>query len=126
MSYEFTNLNPRYKREPDCVVNTIGLALDMDWQDTYVDIVNFCIPLYLNHSGKRGIQRYLMSRGYDMSAMPTHCDKTRYTVAEFALELNVGTYILSVANHLTLVREGVILDTWNCSHKSVGNYWKIK
>ena len=33
------------------------------------------------------------------------------------------TLIISMANHLTCAKAGTLIDTWNCSQKSVGNYW---
>jgi len=37
----------------------------------------------------------------------------------------VRVYIVSLANHLSVVVNGYVYDTWNCTHKSVGNYWVI-
>ena len=34
-------------------------------------------------------------------------------------------YIVKVANHITVVKNKELYDTWNCSNKSVGNYWII-
>ena len=59
--------------------------------------------------------------------MPKHKDNSRYTVKEFIDELAKpkGTYIISIANHLTLVINKKLVDIWDCSRKSVGNYWYI-
>ena len=123
--YKFYNINPRYKREPDCVINTIGGALGLDWQTTYKEMVEHCIPLYMQHSGSRGIESYLKSKGYIKQRMLRHKDNTKYTVKQFAKEFNKGTYVLSVANHLTFIKDGILYDTWDCGYKSVGNWWKI-
>jgi len=58
-----------------------------------------------------------------LKRMPRFSDNTRYTVAEFADTHNHGTFVISVANHLTCIVDGTLYDTWNCGHKSVGNYW---
>ena len=28
-----------------------------------------------------------------------------------------------MANHLSFIDKGTLVDTWNCGSKSVGNYW---
>ena len=62
-----------------------------------------------------------------MEKMPRKLDGKRYTVSEFCDEIAKPnmTYIISVANHLTCVRDKALVDTWNCGHKSVGNYWIV-
>ena len=41
---------------------------------------------------------------------------------DFSLEELQG-YVVDMANHLTAVEDGTIIDTWNCGHKSIGNWW---
>ena len=55
--------------------------------------------------------------------MPRHYDNTRYTVKELIDENPNITMVISVANHLTCAIKGTLYDTWDCSHKSVGNYY---
>jgi hypothetical protein len=37
-----------------------------------------------------------------------------------------GTYILKMAGHITACVDGVILDTWDCSYRSVYTAWEVK
>jgi hypothetical protein len=37
-----------------------------------------------------------------------------------------GTYILKMAGHITACIDGVILDTWDCTYRSVYTAWKIE
>lgn len=37
-----------------------------------------------------------------------------------------GTYILKMAGHVAACIDGVILDTWDCSYRSVYTAWEIK
>jgi hypothetical protein len=47
-------------------------------------------------------------------------------VGEFAKEHLEGTYLISVRGHLTTVKNGKILDTWNCSFKAINKVWQVK
>lgn len=49
----------------------------------------------------------------------------RDTAKGFALSHKTGTYILSLANHLTCVKDGKIRDAWNCGDKCVYKVWEV-
>ena len=121
------NANPKGRKTTDCVIRAICTALGDNWENTYRDLVNYSIRQGLMCSDKRAFTFYLNNKGYKMEKMPKREDNTRYTVKEFIDEIAdpKTTYIISIANHLTVVKDKVLLDTWNCSRKSVGNYWVI-
>ena len=122
------NANPKGRKTTDCVIRALCTALDEKWENTYRDLVNYSIKQGLMCSDKRAFTFYLNSKGYKMQKMPKHIDNSRYTVQQFADEIAKpkAIYILNLANHLTVIKDCVLLDTWNCSKKSVGNYWVIK
>ena len=68
----------------------------------------------------------LKGLGYEKQKMPRRADNTRYTATEFCKELadTDREYILSLAGHLTHVKDRKIRDTWDCGCKRVGNYWE--
>ena len=121
------NANPKRRKTTDCVIRALSTALNNSWEDTYRSLVDFSIKQGLMVNDKRAYTNYLKAKGYEMLKMPRRNDNTRYTVKEFIDELAEANtiYIISVANHLTVVKDRVLLDTWNCSRKSVGNYWKV-
>ena len=121
------NANPKKRKTTDCVIRAISTALNNSWENTYRSLVDFSIKRGLMCNDKRAYTNYLKAKGYEMLKMPRRNDNTRYTVKEFIDELAEANtiYIISVANHLTVVKDRVLLDTWNCSRKSVGNYWKV-
>lgn len=121
------NANPKNKKTEDCVIRAISKGLNQKWEDTYLEMAKFCIKKGYMLNGKNGYKTYLKSKGYEMCKMPRREDRTRYTIKEFVEEIAEPnkTYIIKVANHLTLVQNGVLYDTWDCSKKSVGNYWVV-
>jgi hypothetical protein len=46
-------------------------------------------------------------------------------IGEFAKNHPTGTYLISVRKHLTTVKDGKVLDTWNCSFKAINKIWQI-
>ena len=121
------NANPKGRKTTDCVIRAICTALNISWKDCYISLVEFSIKQGLMCNDKRAYTTYLKAKGYEMQKMLRRKDNTRYTVKEFIDEIAdpKAIYILSIANHLTTVKDKALLDTWNCSRKSVGNYWVI-
>ena len=62
-----------------------------------------------------------------MHKMPVHENGKKYTISDF---INTHgdtdkTYLILIRGHLTVVKQNVLYDTWNCSKKYMGNYWVI-
>ena len=121
------NANPKNKKTGDCVIRAISTALNQDYWKTLDEMVEVTKKTGYYMSYKNGFEAYLKSKGYEKQKMPKRPDNTRYTVEEFADELAMPcyNYILNVANHLTCLKGQDLYDIWNCSRKSVGNYWII-
>lgn len=121
------NKNPKGIQTGDCVIRAISTALNESWEDTYKGMLEVALKTCQAISWKGNFKKYLKNKGYEMCKMPRRVDNTRYTVNEFCKEIakKDKTYILSLANHLTVVINGDLYDTWNCGSKSVGNYWML-
>ena len=61
-------------------------------------------------------QAYLKQLGYTKEKMPKKLNNKRYTLEEFINEIahKNFTYIISIAKHLTVVKDKKLYDTWNC------------
>lgn len=73
------------------------------------------------------MERVLKKFGWVKMKQPRKWDNTKYTVDEIgeivtAAEMFAGI-LVTVANHHTCVRDGKLIDIWDCSHKSIGNYY---
>lgn len=124
MIFQKTNVNPKeWKSEGDCVVRAISKASNTSWDEVYWDLCLLGRKKCRMPNSKKLYEAYLKEQGWEKHKMPRHEDGTRYTVEELINELPKKTLIISVANHLTCCQQGTLIDTWNCGHKSVGNYW---
>lgn len=122
------NANPKNKKTGDCVVRAVCTALNEDWVDTYKGMLDVAIRTGYAISSKDNYQRYLLEKGYDMQKQPRKPNNKKYTVEEFANEIAKSntTYILNIANHVTVIINNNLYDLWNCRYKTVGNYWMLK
>lgn len=121
------NINPKNKITKDCVIRAIATATNKTWESVYRELTELGIKKGLILNDRNNWKAYLKNLGYEKQNMPRREDRTRYTLEEFCDELAKDNqiYIIKVANHLTVVKDKNLYDTWNCSRKSVGNYWII-
>ncbi len=123
-SFTYYNHNPKNKkRAADCVPRAIGGALEITWEEAVKGLTEFS----LKHKGvlneKFIYEAYLKAKGWVKNPMPKKPNGKKYTIKEFQSLKPKGVYIISVANHLTFIKDGILYDTFNCSKKSVGNYY---
>ena len=120
MSYKYYNANATGRFVNDCVIRAISVAEGKTWDDTYqelsriaqkqgilLDDVNFVEPLL--------DKRYVRER--------TYFDET---VGDFAQDHPRGTYLITMPNHITVLKKGVIYDTFDPSKRILKNAWKVK
>lgn len=125
--FKYHNENPRgLKRAGDCVVRALAKGLEKDWETVYQGLALLGLELKDMPSADRVYEEYLKLDGFEKQKQPRKANNLKYTVEEFAAENPIGTYIVRIAGHLTVINKGFIYDTWNCSYKSVGNYWEIR
>lgn len=122
------NPNPKNKKTGDCMVRALSKALEKSWEECYTELFHNTLKTGYSVSDKKNLKSYLKKLGYEMEKMPRKRDNKRYTVEEFAnyLAKENETYIISVANHITVIKNKILYDIWNCKNKSVGNYWIIR
>lgn len=122
------NNNPKNKKTGDCVIRAIATAINSSWEYVYIKLAELGIRKGLIINDPNNWQKYLEILGYEKQKMPRRSDRTRYTLEEFATEIAEENkiYIVRLAGHLTVIKNKNLIDTWNCSYKSVGNYWIVE
>lgn len=122
------NNNPKNKKTGDCVIRAIATATNSSWEYVYIKLAELGIRKGLIINDSNNWQKYLEILGYEKQKMPRRSDRTRYTLEEFATEIAEENkiYLVRLAGHLTVIKNKNLIDTWNCSYKSVGNYWIIE
>lgn len=126
--YKRVNVNPKHKETGDCVIRAIANAEGRDWYDVFDDLVKIAKKICSGTNYKDTYGKYL-SKYPKVSAEweNTKGERFRLTPREFRDQgLGKGVYIVSFANHLTCVRNGIVEDTWDCSGLVVYEIWRIE
>lgn len=115
--YSYYNPNPlNNNRVGDCVVRAISKALDMSWEDVYVELTlqGYMMGDLLSSNGVWGA--YLKAKGFEREIVPFECPDC-YGLLEFANEHPNGTYVVGTGSHAVCVKSGIIYDAWDSSNE---------
>lgn len=123
MRFEKFNANPKGLKSADCVIRAISKATGESWEDTYKGLFELSLKMRRVFNEKQVFEKYLEQKGWTKQKMPRHYNNKRFTVGELVDSYIGSQIIMSVAHHLTYAEDKVLYDTWDCSRKSVGNYW---
>lgn len=127
LQFENYNANPHNKKAQDCTIRAISTALGETWGETYKGLFEIGFKKGRMPNEKNTFKEYLKKKGYDMEKQPRKANGKKYTIKEFfeqEAETN-KTYIILVRHHLTCIKKGTLIDTWNCSSYIMRNYWKV-
>lgn len=119
--YKYYNHNPDDARISDCVSRAIGAGTGLSYKTVnrllsktaeIFECDKLCVCCYkhlLSHTF--GYDRYICRRGI--------------TVSDVIEDFNTSTLIIRIQGHLTCAKNGVLLDTWDCSDKEVDCFWIV-
>lgn len=138
MEFIKNNLNPSGKKVGDCVIRAIQYATNQTWPEVYQGLCAIGLELKDIPNSPKVYQKYLEDRGWKKNPMPKipatglkwssgvrseYATYHRLQLSQFVDENPKLLAIVSLANHLTVIDNGKLIDIWNCGRKSVGNYW---
>lgn len=117
------NVNPKGKKTGDCVTRALATALNVSWDQALTEQFNLAIKTKLSVDDTRLINKLLTERGFTKMNMQPKKGCHRCTVGALAYEYLSETIVVRVAGHLTVIKEGEIFDTWDCSNCAVYCAW---
>jgi hypothetical protein len=123
--FTYYNANPRNRITGDCVFRAFSFALGIPYNKCVMEMAETMCETGYSLNDKKGIERFLTKKGWIKHPQLRHPDGTKYTVKDFIDTHKTGTYILSMAHHETVVKDGKNYDIWDCVRCGgvVGNYW---
>lgn len=119
MCYIKYNANPLNKNVDDCVIRAISKGLSKDYDEVYMDLVKIGFEIKAMPNSQQTYEKYLKGLGYNRLKLPKKSDNTKYSVKEFMSAHDIGTYILTIQGHMTVVVDGTLYDTWDCSRSKI-------
>ena len=132
--FKQVNVNPKNKKSTDCVIRALVTATNYSIEE----IIKSLTAIYLKTgwfiTDKKCIDKFLTLEGLTKMKQVKKENGTKYTGKEFCEYLNktITTkepVIASMAGHLTVFKDFedgngyVIVDSWDCGSKCVGNWW---
>lgn len=117
------NVNPKGKNTGDCVIRAMTTALEMDYYDVYEEMYELSKKSGHMVNDKHCEDLYLKQKGFVKFAQPKHCDGTKYRINEIRNLTQARVIVIRCTHHLTCVKDGVLIDTWNCGNKVINNYY---
>lgn len=120
--FKYYNCNPKGRIVDDCTVRAISLAENKTWYETYDTLSLVAKEAGTILDDVTLIDSYLNSK---YESICFKCNGDRITIKEFVQNNNIGTYLITMQNHITCVINGTIYDTWDCSNKRIWSVWKV-
>lgn len=132
IDFEKVNINPKGRKTGDCSTRALANVLNISWEEALELQCEEALKCYYDPTSKQVIEKVLERFGYVKMKQPTKVDlfsgrKSKYQVGDMdrilsPTQMREGV-LVTVANHHTCIKEGVVQDTWDCRRKSVGNYY---
>lgn len=122
--YNYYNRHPKGIKTGDCVVRAISTAFDKDYMETRRELNQKKREWsFTSYKDTEFIYKYLENRPrYIFKAVK---GEPRIKGTDFAQLHPEGTFILKMAGHMSVCKDGVILDIWDCTYRSVYTAWRI-
>lgn len=124
MSWKYYNPNPRSNLVGDCVIRALSLALDQDWDSTYLGVTEKGYELKDMPSSNAIWTTYLRGQGFKAYIIPNECPDC-YTVSDFCKDNPKGLFVLATGSHVVTCVDGDYYDTWD-SGKEIPIYYLKK
>lgn len=111
------NPNPRGNQHAgDCVIRAITKALETDWDRVYSELSVYGYSLGDWGNSNFVWDAYLRKNGFKRHILPNTCPYC-YTIADFARDYPIGTYILGTGKHAVTVVDGNYYDSWESGNE---------
>lgn len=127
LRYVQINVNPKGRKTGDCSTRALVGTLNIDYAEALRLQAEVAIKTCYGITNKQVVEGVLKKFGYIKMPQPRKSDGTKYNVNELdsiltRKQLQEGV-LVTIANHHTCIKNGVIQDIWNCGLKKVGNYY---
>lgn len=119
------NANPRGINTGDCVIRAISKAMDMDWEKVYMALTVKGLEKAMWGDTNAVWEKYLRENGFEQHVLPDTCPDC-YTIADFADDHRIGTFIVATGSHVVTVQDGNYFDSWDSGNLIPSYYFELK
>nr|DAG69133.1 MAG TPA: hypothetical protein [Caudoviricetes sp.] len=127
LKYHEFNVNPKNRKTGDCSTRALVSTLEITYEEALKLQCEEAIKSCYGITDKQIMQRILKKFGYVKMKQPKKSNGKKYMVKELDEIIskkirNKGVFI-TIANHHTCVKGDMIIDIWDCSDNTIGNYY---
>ena len=125
-TFHYFNANPKNRLTSDCYLRAICTALEQNWQDTLMEMVQFICETGYAINDIKLIEKYITKKGWIKHSQPRKGDNTKYNGKEFCQMIadKKKRYIANIGgHHIVAIVDGKVNDIWDNTKKCIGNYW---
>lgn len=124
--FEFSNPHPNGKIVGDCVKRAFTHATGDDYREISRQLNRIKRELGAKAYNSDEVWREFINRkGWRSEYFKAVKGQKRMNGERFCESHPVGTYVLSMAGHLSCCIDGIIYDTWDCSEKCVYKSYEV-
>lgn len=109
----------RYEDIKILIFFCISTAEDKSWSETYDDLSRIVKNNGILLDDVNFVEPLLDYRYNRISTYPGE------TVGDFTERCIIGTYLVTMPNHITTVIDGVVYDTFDCRNRELWDVWKV-
>ena len=118
------NANPKGKKTGDCVVRALSVAMNKDYEVVMRDLFELGLKKGFTFNDQRTYEAYLLEHGWIKVPQPRKKDKSWYRISDLdQFVSNWQTTIVTTTGHVAAKVGNVIVDTFDCRQKFIGNYF---
>ena len=118
-----TSVKYKKDRTNDCAIRAIAHGLGLPYSTVRNEVFNLASTMWRMPNDDVVIEEYMKIQGHERQSPLTHHGRKKYKIGNFPLE---GTFIIRSSNHVTCIKDGVLMDTWDCREWKAQSYYKIK
>lgn len=126
-SFRCYNAHPDGRKVNDCVVRAVCTAFGKDYLETRRELNRTKNELgfesYRDHDFLRA---WLEKLGYETIKFKAHEGEPREKLWQFLDAHKTGTYIVKVRGHVSCIKDGELVDSWDCGYLTIYGAWKIE
>ena len=116
--WKFYNANPQKNNVQDCVVRSISKAEGKTWDETYEELSKIAQMEGILLDDVDFVENYLDKR------YRRQCHHSKL-VGEFMEEHPKGTFLITMPNHITVIQDGILYDTFDCRQRRMWCAWNV-
>lgn len=122
-TFHYHNQNPKGRITGDCMYRAVSYATGIPYNDIVLEIAY--IHCETGYENDKCAEIFLERNGWIKMPQPKKENGKKYTVKDFVDTYKLGTYIVNMMHHLTVVQDGKNIDIWDCVKYGgcVGNYF---